>query len=187
MSHPKLFMLLLGCKPPGRHTEQHDVLFAIGQTPKDLVEQINNFWPEAMGRLHLDAWREVTSVSGYQISVVEKPATGSKSANKLFFINLGGYQKDVFDEQHYVLLSVSPNNAEAVKNARQSLFYQHNEFPGAESHIDDKYAVDVDDLYEVEDILPPNQKEKYTIQISEAANLPEDEMHLGYFKLSTLK
>jgi hypothetical protein len=178
-------MLMLGCKPPGRHTEQHDVLFAIGQTPKDLVGQVNEFWPEAKGRLHLDAWREVNMVSGYEVKVTERIKT-AQSENKLFFINLGGYTKDVFDEQHYILLSVNKDSGEAVKNAKQTLFFQHTHFPGAESHVDDKYAIDVDDLYNVEDILLPAQKEKYAIQITEANGLPEDKVHLGYFKLDKL-
>jgi len=184
-SQQKLFMLLLGCKPPGRHTEQHDVLFAIGQSPKDLIGQINDFWPEAVDKIHIDAWREVTNVNGYQITVVEKTSakTGDK---KLFFINLGGYQENQFDEQHYIVLSVNPDNASAVQGAKQTLFFRENEFEGASSHIDDKYAIDVDDLYDVEDILMPAIKEKYTIKITEAAGLPDDEMHLGYFKLSKL-
>ncbi|MGZ3753903.1 MAG: DUF1543 domain-containing protein [Mucilaginibacter sp.] len=183
----KLFMLLLGCKPPGRHTEQHDILFAIGNSPKDLIEQINSFWPEAEGRIHVDAWREVTAVDGYKIEVVEKSKVVNSAADaKLFFINLGGYIKDVFDEQHYILLSVNPNSGSAIKNAKQTLFYQQNGFKGASSHVDDKYGIDVDDLYEVQDILLPAQKEKYTIQITPESNLPNDEINLGYFKLSAL-
>jgi hypothetical protein len=180
-------MLLLGCKPPGRHTEQHDVLFAIGTKPSDLVEQINTFWPEALGRMHIDAWREVTVVNGYQISVVEKAEDSiGTSNNKLFFINLGGYVKDQFDEQHYILLSVNPDSASAIKAAKESLFYRDTAFDDALSHIDDKYGIDVDDLYEVEDILMPDIKNKYSIQITQATNLPEDEIHLGYFKLNKL-
>lgn len=179
-------MLLLGCKPEGRHTEQHDVLFAIGSRLGDLKTQIEEFWPEASGRIHLDAWREVTSVNGYQIEVSEKNEPPAKNAEKLFFINLGGYTKGLFAEQHYILLSVNDNIAAASKSAKETLFYQENNFPGAESHIDDKYAVDVDDVYNVEDILPAALKEKYTIKISKNDSLPEDEMHLGYFKMSKL-
>jgi len=39
----KLFMLLLGCKPPGRHTEQHDVFFGIARSLRDLVPEIQAF------------------------------------------------------------------------------------------------------------------------------------------------
>ena len=180
-------MLLLGCKPPGRHTEQHDILFAIGDSPKDLIIQTNLFWPEAEGRIHLDAWREVTVVDGYKIEVIEKSNAVLPAADaKLFFVNLGGYIKDVFDEQHYILLSVNPDSGSAIKNAKQTLFFQQNGFKGASSHVDDKYGIDVDDFYEVKDILLPAQKEKYTIQITPATNLTDDEIHLGYLKLSTL-
>lgn len=180
-------MLLLGCKPPGRHTEQHDILFAIGNSPKDLIDQINKFWPETEGRIHLDAWREVTAVDGYKIEVIEKSkALLPASDAKLFFINLGGYSKDIFDEQHYILLSVNPDSGSAIKNAKQTLFFQQNGFKGASSHVDDKYGIDVDDLYEVKDILLPAQKEIYNIQITPESNLPDDEIHLGYFKLDKL-
>lgn len=180
-------MLLLGCTPPGRHTEQHDVLFAIGTRLADLKTQIEEFWPEVKGRIHLDAWREVTAVNGYQIEVVEKAKASAETQEKLFFINLGGYTKGLFAEQHYILLSVNENLGEASKQAKESLFYKETTFPGAESHIDDKYAIDVDDVYNVEDILPPALKERYTIRISKNESLPEDEMHLGYFKMSRLE
>lgn len=45
-SELKLFMLLLGCKPPGRHTEQHDIFFGIAASLRDLVPEIQAFWPE---------------------------------------------------------------------------------------------------------------------------------------------
>jgi hypothetical protein len=44
--------------------------------------------------------------------------------------------------------------------------------------------VDVDDVYEITDILPASMKEKYSILVAPADNIEEDEIHLGYFKLS---
>ncbi len=58
---------MLGCTPKGRHTEQHDIFFGIGGAIKDLKQDIIDFWPEAKGKIHLDAFREVTNVDGYQI------------------------------------------------------------------------------------------------------------------------
>ena len=52
--------------------------------------------------------------------------------------------------------------------------------------MDDKYGIDVDDLYQIEDILSPTQKELYEIVLTPAEGLPEDELHLGYFKLALL-
>ncbi len=48
-------MVLLGCKPKARHTEQHDIFFGIGQTVKDLVTDIIESWAEAEGKIHIDA------------------------------------------------------------------------------------------------------------------------------------
>ena len=179
---------MLGATPQGRHTEQHDIFFVIAESINDVKPNIQDFWPEAKDKIHIDAWREVTSVQGYQISVVEKQADAAPSSKqKLFFVNLGGYQENKFEEQHYVVLTVKENKSLAFKEAKETLFYQHNHIPGGTSHIDDKYGVDVDDLYEIEDILSAEQKEKYRISIVPAEGLAEDEFHLGYLTLSKLK
>jgi len=181
-------MILLGCKPPGRHIEQHDVFFAIGHSLPDLLPQINAYWPQTEAKVHIDAWREVTYVDGYQIKVSLKGATApAAKPQKLFFINLGGYLENKFEEQHYIILAVKENRAQASKEAKETLFYRENSIPGGVSHIDDKYGVDVDDLYEIEDILSPEQKALYQIELAPVDGLPEDEFHLGYVKLSSLE
>lgn len=184
MESPKLFMLLLGCTPPGRHTEQHDVFFTVGNSLKDIKEEIMAFWPEANGKIHIDAWREVTEVDGYQVKVVDK--NEQVTADKLFFLNLGGYKKGEFDELHYKMLAVADEKAIAIKQAKETAFYKHAGFEGATSHIDDKYGVDVDDVFEIEDILPARIKQDYRLHIRLAADLPKDEMYLGYLILSKL-
>ena len=180
-------MLLIGCKPPGRHTEQHDVFFGIATTLQELVPQIEAFWPEPE-KIHIDAWREVNAVEGYRVTVLPKNGADSGNAeHKLFFINLGGYQENKFEEQHYIVLTVKEDRASAFKQAKQTMFFQHNHFPGAESHIDDKYGIDVDDLYQVEEILLPSQKEQYQLSLAAAEDLTDDQVNLGYLKLSRLK
>jgi hypothetical protein len=187
MPELKLFMILLGCRVPDRHIEQHDFFFGIATSIKEMVPYIKIFWPEAADRLHIDAWREITTVDGYRVRVVEKPDADTTSQPKLFFINLGGYQENKFEEQHYTIITVKRDKAAAFKEAKETFFYKHHTFQGtAVSHIDDKFGIDVDDLYQIEDILPAAQKEKYSITISPSADLAEDEMHLGYIKLSTL-
>ena len=37
-------MLLLGCRPTGRNTEQHDIYFGIAKSLKDLIPEIKSFW-----------------------------------------------------------------------------------------------------------------------------------------------
>ncbi len=182
----KLYMLLLGCRPSGRFTEQHDVLFAIGEHPKALVPQIRNFWPEAKGIIHVDAFREVTLVDDFAIAIVEKINTTVAPTNKLFFINLGGYKRGEFDEFHYKMLVVASSKEAAITKAKQTAFYKHTGFVGAPSHIDDKYGIDVDDVFEIKDILPQTLKSKYSIAIQPTTNSVADELHLGYFRLDKL-
>ena len=188
MADLKLFMVLLGCRVKGRHTEQHDIFFGIGESIKDIIPDINSFWPEARGRLHIDAWREVTNVNNYNLRVIKQESIDelpNQNQQKLFFLNLGGYKKNEFEEYHYKMLAVSTCIADAAKQAKQTTFYKHTGFDSAPSHIDDKYGVDVDDVYEVKDILPIGIKEKYSIKIALAESDKEDEMHLGYFKLDS--
>ena len=179
-------MLLLGCKPPGRHIEQHDIFFGIGVGLRDLIPEIQRFWPEPE-KIHIDAWREVNQVDGFQIKVLAREQNEiSHQAPRLFFINLGGYQENKFEEQHYNLLTVKVNRSAAYQEAKKTLFFRNNHFPGAESHIDDKYGIDVDDLYEIGEMLSPGQKEKYQIELLPADSFREDIIHLGYFKLNSL-
>lgn len=183
----KLFMLILGATPKSRHIEQHDIFFGIADEIKDLVPDIIAYWPEAEGRIHIDAWREVNAVGEYNISIGEKEIPGNEVAStKLFFLNLGGYKRGEFEEYHYKMLAVSPEKGDAIQQAKQTAFYKHTGYPGATSHIDDKYGVDVDDVYAIEDILPSTFKEKYDIIITKADNAQEDELHIGYYKLNKL-
>jgi len=179
-------MVLLGCTPAGRVTEQHDVFFGIGENLSDLVPQMNFFWPEAKGKLHIDAWREVTVVDSFKIEVVDKEAVEVNKTN-LYFLNLGGYKPGDFEEYHYKMLSVAPNMATAIKEAKRTTFYKHCGFKGGESHIDDKYGIDVDDFHKVQDLLNDETKAKYHIKISVLNDvLPENELHIGYIKIKSL-
>jgi hypothetical protein len=182
----KLFMVLLGANPKGRFVEQHDYFFGVAGSLKELVPAIKAAWADAGNTLHLDGWREVNVVEGYQIIVAPKEQTATAPGKKLFFINLGGYQTGKLEEQHYVMLTVQDDRLPAVKESMRSLFYKTNNSPGAHSHIDEKFGVDVDDMYRIEDILSPEAKEKYQLIITPGADMPEDEIHLGYFKLDKL-
>ena len=49
MAEYNLFMVLLGCKPPGRHIEQHDIFFGIAKSLSDLKADMQAFWPDSVG------------------------------------------------------------------------------------------------------------------------------------------
>jgi len=195
MIEPRLYMILLGCKPKGRHTEQHDIFFGIGLHLKDLLPDIIQSWPEAEGKLHIDAWRTVTHVEGHSIAIVEKSrmvASASAKENALFFLNLGGYKENEFEEFHYKMLVVEKDLDAAKAKAKKALFYKHTTIEqsvnnqDATSHIDDKYGIDVDDMYNIQDILPDHLKEKYGLEILPDKEGTEDPYHLGYTKLDEI-
>lgn len=180
VSEPTLFMLVLGCKPAGRHTEQHDVYFCIGKQFKDLNEHIYNFWPDG-GRIHVDAWRMIRFVDGYRIRVVPRIDCKSQK-HKLYFLNLGGYQPGNMDELHHKILVVGTSKADALKKAKDSAFFKNMSFQNAHSHVDDHYGVDVDDLHRVEDILPADMKSIFALEITPEPG-EADVLHIGYTKL----
>ena len=183
---PKLFMVLLGCTPKGRNTEQHDVFFGIAEELMQLIPQIKLFWPEAKGKIHIDAWREVTIVDGFSIEVVEIDQITS-DVNNLYFLNLGGYKQGNFEEYHYKMLAVAPKLAAAVKLSKKTVFYKHCGYKEAPSHIDDKFGIDVDDSHKVDDLLDTDTKLKIQLKIT-PLTLPseEDKLHIGYLKLKKL-
>mgnify|MGYP006167752547 FL=1 len=179
-----LYMVMLGCKPEGRITEQHDIFFGIGSSLKELIPNMKAFWPEAKGKIHIDAWRAVTTVDGYTIKVVPRQ-DNLRSDLKLFFINLGGYKENEFEEYHYKIITVASSKAEAIKKAKQTSFFKHCGFEGATSHIDDKYGLDVDDVYLLEDLLSKEIKNEFQLSISSTNSAEEDTFHIGYLKINS--
>lgn len=179
-------MVLLGCRPKGRFTEQHDIFFGIGVALSELIPEMNHFWPEAKGVFHIDVWREVTVVDSFKITISSKNEELTNE-NQLFFINLGGYKENEFEEYHYKIVTVGTTLAQAIKKAKTTSFYKHIGFKGAISHIDDKFGIDVDDVYNVKEILSPLFTNKYAISIEESSQpLKEDILNIGYLKISTL-
>lgn len=182
-------MLLLGSKAPQRNVEQHDFYFGIARNLKDLVPDIKAFWPEAGNSIHLDGWREVNTVDGYQVNITLKEDAQPINGSKLFFINLGGYQSGKLEEQHYTVLGVYEDKAQATQSAKKTIFFKEQSakgVKGANSHIDEKYGIDVDDVYRIEDILSAGQKEKFQIELIATENLTEDQIHLGYVTMDKL-
>ncbi len=182
----KLFYTILGATPKGRNTEQHDVFFGIAETLKDLIPDMKRFWPEAKGKIHIDGYQELQFVDGFELKIVEK--NSELSENHLFFINLGGYEPGKFEELHQQYMMVGKSMAEIIRRVKKTEFYKTMGFKNAESHIDDKYGVDIDDIFKVTDILPEEMKEKYSI-VLEKSNVENKENYtfIGYLALSKLK
>lgn len=178
-----LYMIMLGCRPKGRLTEQHDIFFGIGNSLAELIPDMKKFWSEAKGKIHIDAWQKITSIDGFSIEIVDRNEK-IENKEKLFFINLGGYKENEFEEYHYKVLTIAKNKAEAMKKSKKTTFFKHCGFEGAgASHIDDKFGIDVDDIYRVNDILSDEIKLKFQLKITKTNIKIEDQKHIGYLKL----
>ena len=194
-----LFMVQLGGRPKGRLIEQHDMFFGVADELIELIPAINEHWPEVKNKWHVDSYRAVTRVGGYRIDWVSQDESDSANENqaddatnlKLFFINLGGYLPDDFEEYHHKLLIVAPSQAEAIKRAKQSDFYKKYSFKdkdtpfNAASHIDDKHQVDIDEIYNVNELLPAG-----SLQITaDTTDVPpiEDKSYIGYLSIKNLR
>ncbi|WP_313267408.1 DUF1543 domain-containing protein [Epilithonimonas vandammei] len=176
----KLFYVILGATPKGRNIEQHDVFFGIAENFDDLIPEMKNFWKDA--KIHVDCYQEVRFADGFEVQVV--PKKNENSEYQLFFINLGGYKLGHFEEFHEQHLMVGKSLSEVIKRVKQTDFYKTMGFANAVSHIDDKHGVDIDDIYNVNDLLSEISKEKYSIILekSEAEN-QENVMKIGYLKI----
>ncbi|WP_426278834.1 DUF1543 domain-containing protein [Chryseobacterium sp. S-02] len=181
----KLFYIILGATPKGRNIEQHDVFFGIAESLKELVPDMKEFWKETEGKIHLDCYQEVKFADGYEVQIVEK---GEKiSEEQLYFINLGGYKRGFFEEFHEQHLMVGTSMGDIVKKAKATEFYKTMGFEGAVSHIDDKHGVDIDDIFNITDILPQKMKEKYSIALKKSdAENQENPIGLGYLKIDKI-
>ena len=191
-----LYMVQLGGRPKGRLIEQHDIFFGVANQVNELIVDINNHWPEVKNKWHIDSYRAITRVDNYTIRLVESSQQVENTNDlKLFFINLGGYQQGSFEEFHYKLLIVADSQADAIKKAKQSEFYKQFTFKdkasplNAASHIDDKFEVDIDDIYNVNDLIS-NIKiiiEPLARALDEAIDEVEDKEYVGYLSIKNLK
>lgn len=200
----QLFMLKIGARPKGRLIEQHDVMFVLANSLSDVIPTVNHAWAEVKNKWHLDAWRVVNRVGDYQIVIQENSLSKEKTASdlttnnepKLYFVNLGGYLPNQFEEFHYKTLVVADSISKATAQVKKSDFYRDYTFNNAKpalsgvatSHVDDKHELDIDEIYPVADLLPDSVSLSIrALSDDEKAIIPHDELHIGYLSLKQLK
>lgn len=138
-----LFVIYVGGKTETSLIEVHDIHFALGEKIEDTYDQIRAQWWGTPQSLHLDAWGMLKSVENYNISL--KPESMTDKKNKLFFINLGGYDHNEFTELHKNMFVIAENEGEAKLKAKATI--SHWTIP----HKDNLYAIE--DCVNVNDLL----------------------------------
>lgn len=194
----QLFMLKIGARPQGRLIEQHDVMFVIANSLSEVIPVVNQQWTEVKNKWHLDAWRAVNRVGDFHIQLTEKASLADNSTdnNQLYFVNLGGYLPNQFEEFHYKTLVVADSISKATAQVKKSDFYRDYTFNNANpalsgvatSHVDDKHELDIDEIYQVAELLPDSVSLSIrALSDDEKATMPHDELHIGYLSLKQLK
>lgn len=114
----KLFAIYVGGEHPRANIEVHDVRFVVAPSIAETYDQLRAEWWGKAGTLHVDCWAEIRRVDGYDVALRPEP---SPAAEKLYFVNLGGYDGREFAEQHRNLFTVAASVAEAKANAMRSV------------------------------------------------------------------
>lgn len=144
---PSLFIVMLGGRHKRANTEVHDVVLAVGDTLEDTYPQLKTAWfGEAQG-LHIDAWAQINGVEfeGKKYQLHFSDAAPNQADEKLWLINLGGYDAREFGELHRYVLVVA-QNAMVAKQRGKAYFAAHWQ----KQHTD--RVLDVDDCIAIDHV-----------------------------------
>ncbi|MDO7896047.1 DUF1543 domain-containing protein [Pseudomonas citrulli] len=114
-----LYVVMLGGRHPRANIEVHDVVFVQADSLDQAYPQLREAWFGSPKGLHIDSWLEVDGIDAYRVELSHMaPGPGEP---RLFFINLGGYEREVFGEAHRYLLVVARDKAQAKQLGKRRL------------------------------------------------------------------
>ena len=114
----KLFMFYVGGSCRNSNIELHDVRFSVGDTAEACHEDLKRQWWGDPESLHLDCWGGVDQADGFDVEVTADMIEAGEE--RLFFVNMGGYDPREFSELHRNVLLVA-RDAKAAKQRALSL------------------------------------------------------------------
>jgi len=129
-----LFVIYIGGMHEKSLIELHDMRFCIAEKIEDTYDSLKKSWWGSPESLHLDAWGILKYADGYAIKLENKPQQNSH--NKLYFVNLGGYDKNKFTELHKNIFIVADNEI----NAKLKALKQTDQWESP--HRDYQYEID---------------------------------------------
>ncbi len=142
---PSLFIVMLGGRHARANTEVHDVVLAVGDTLPEIYPQLKNAWFAEQKGLHIDAWAQINGVEfeGKKYQIHFSNAQPNQAEQKLYLINLGGYDAREFGELHRYVLVVAQNSMVAKEKGKR-YFAQHwqKQHTDRVLEVDDCLAID---------------------------------------------
>jgi hypothetical protein len=83
------------------------------------ADDLRRQWWGDPASLHVDCWGPVDQADGFDLTLTTTPPP--KQPEKLFFLNLGGYDPAEFEELHKNVLLVAPNAKTAIARALEEI------------------------------------------------------------------
>ena len=99
----------------------------------ETFDELRRQWWGKPGGFHIDCWAELDHVDGYDVTLSSEPFDGDQ---KLFYVNLGGYDPTEFIEKHKNMFVVASSVGEAKSRALKTV--RHWRAP----HRDDVYEAE---------------------------------------------
>jgi hypothetical protein len=115
----KLFVIYIGGTHEKSLIELHDMRFAVANTIEETYDTLRRSWWGTPTSLHLDAWGVLNYADGYAVNVSTTPP--KQNDNKLYFVNLGGYDQQQFTELHQNVFVVASDVVQAKHKAVQQI------------------------------------------------------------------
>ena len=179
---PNLFLVVLGGRTATSHIELHDVRWVVGTSIEDTIPTLRQQWFGLQRGLHIDSYKAIEHVDGYAIELItrrgdctEQQQTSATAMNdQLWFINLGGYDRDSLQELHQFGLVVAPSKQAAKARARRRWLGS-----ALQVHKDDLHTLDR--LGTVDDCLPIFNVEDWQIHLKAEPDKPETELKPDWF------
>ena len=129
----KLFAIYVGGEFAGANIEVHDMRFVVAASIRETYDELRRQWWGVPRSLHIDCWAEIDHADGFDVSLRSEPYGG---ADRLYYVNLGGYDRADFSEKHRNMFVVAETVAQAKTRALRA--------------VRDWDAPHRDDLYEAE-------------------------------------
>ncbi|QDZ08099.1 DUF1543 domain-containing protein [Sphingomonas panacisoli] len=110
----KLFAIYVGGELPGANIELHDMRFVAAPSMTKTHDTLRRQWWGAPASLHIDCWAQIDHADGYDVALRPQPYGGPE---RLYYVNLGGYDRSHFTEQHKNMFVVARSIGEAKQRA----------------------------------------------------------------------
>ena len=119
-----LFIVVLGGRTSKSNIELHDVRWVIGEKIEETFATLRRQWFGQQKGLHIDSYKAIKYIDGYKIKIIEASKIISRNTScreqRLWFINLGGYNPEKMSEEHSFRLVVAESALKAKRKAKDS-------------------------------------------------------------------